>query len=1200
MSSTLEARPTETQLLNFSLPRVEAGHELTLNVAMRSYPMRCHDTHTRNEARASMRFLRHVPDADLSHYIEAPLPSDAVAMIEVTEQIEIDGRPAPQTVHLSVHVPRAGVLSAARFLRAAERRPWDVHPKLARYAHLLSAEAGDTDPFPEHIGAFLTPFDSAASLIYTHPDLINLSMKDGGHIPAYILDKCVRAALRRSGGLVDVIEDLGTAWMRTEPAKGPQGETLHDSEGNLVYTRIVHGKVASALSGTLGVALRLAKDDEHLRGEQWTVQHGVTTATYNALASDGAAPHASLLAAEHVLAAGPYKWALANRTPGSGLVVDPNLSYAPKPAQSVFNTSDIWMSTDKNHEITAPVLTELLAGRVHVTLFSPAHPDGLLRAQLIPDGAVIDRQEVKFKAQFAAPAGVTTTATATGTFRLNDLRSAVTFAISATGLGTSPSGAFGVGTKGAGAKTLRPFAIVDDSANGTLTLRCTNEWLRHLSACVQYRDENGGAIVPQGWSDKIPGGLKAIFQQDDNTKFLALVPPVRTVFGIPLPAEPTSLSIPVPPDARSIQIYFGGLGRGGSYDTAVCPVGVATTVVAEMAIPLVLCFAGIAVTNSAPVVKLMANKEVLFAVCAAASFLVAGGTATYIGTSQDSGAALKDVAITLGPMLLSPATALGQYLLQQISAGAAARAVPFFNVFTTVVSAAVTAAQLSQTICEVLSSPWVFNAEITRAIDLDITLKPDAEFKRFPDLATTYAVHVVYDKGATLPTQTFALAGSPPRSQPIKVKFSDIPAGGRLKVYVFFYAPNGWQAGQGESPWIDAKGTSGSSLVIDGLQIKTNEVPLGEWSVYNHASKLAYDKAKGGHYWLGTKHPPTATATTPSPYAKNLIHRLLSITTAQRPAMMAYAWQATGLNQPRDDASTPPTDQSMYTLQNVSTLENPDSAYATPPVGFNLAPGVFYDVTSPDDGSGRNFFVDSSRGEYDLEKNHAGGMHLRRVEVRYQGRPDFATRTDKSWGRFPFALDRYVLHPQGVVLGVSYSTHKLWILPLATAPSSDDKAPQAVMSAGNGRREGLLDGPRAIAVGLDGRVLVLEGVNNRIQAFDIEGKPVAYFKNPDGGKKLPYLALKDPANSTYLDLAVEAKGYLYVLRYRNDPRPENYQVDLYEPDGTFLVSTPRVAADKLTVDLLRNMYTLNYEVILGKDGRTEPSVSLWTPPAPPK
>lgn len=1198
MNAAQESRPTEKHLLNFIQPQVAADSELVLHVGLRSFAVRPHDAHTRREARTEQRFLRHIPDSDLTHYLEAGLPSDAVSMLELARPIEIDGRPAEQTLQLAFHVPHSGVQSAARLSRESAQKLWDVHPKLLPYAAQLAAE-GDSDWMPEGISNLHGSFESAQALLLAHPELINLGTKGDFDIPAYIKNQCVAVALSRSGALTEIIGSLGERWMKTELAVGPDGQPLRDAQGNLVYTRILHTRVAAALPGPLGLAIRLAKDDERLRGQQWNVQYGVTTATYAARASDGSATaQEGLLAAEAVSAAGPYKWALANRTPGSGLVMDPNLSYAPAPANKEYNTSDIWLNNDKDAALSPAVVQDLLAGRVHVTLSTPAYPEGLLRAHLKPEGTVEAGKPVTLKAEFAGlVAG--TKASASGSFRLNDLRTALTFAIKANKeLGASPSGAFGIGEKGEGGKTLRAFSIVDDSANGNLVMHCTNEWLRHLSACVQYRDAKGQVLAPKDWSDKIPSGLRPIFQQDPNTKFLELVPPVRTVFGVPLPADPTRIVIPVPPDAQSIQLYFGGLGRGGSYDSAVCPVGVAVTVVAEMALPMIILFAGIAITNSQPVVKLMADKEVLFAVCTVAGFLVAGGSATYIGVAQDSTKAIKDLAITLGPMLLSPATALGQYLMQKFAEGTAARCAPFFNVFSTIVSAAVTAAQLSQTICEVMSSPWVFNAEITRAIDLDITIKADERWHKFPDLATSYAVSVVYDKGATLPRQVFRLS-APPHSKPLNVKFSDVPAGGRLKIYVFFYAENGWQAGQGESAWIDAKGTSGSTLSIAGLEITTNEVPLSGASIYTHASKIAYTKARG-HFWQGSKDPPTATATSPQPYRDHQIQRLLSITTAQRPAMVAYAWQATGLNQPMDDAATPRSNQSMYTLQNLSTLEDPDSAYATPPVGFNLPGAVFYDVTSAQDGSGRNFFVDASRGDFDAEKNPAGGMHLRRVELKYLGKPDFATRSNKSWGRFPVGIDRYVLHPQGVVLGVSYKSHKLWMLKLPAAASSDDLAAQATMAGGEGKREGLLDGPRALAVGLDGRVLVLEGGNDRIQAFDLEGKPVRYFKNPKGGENISTLALKDPANSSYLDLAVEAKGYLYVLRRRNGTGPENYQVDLYEPDGTFLVSTPKVAADKITVDLLRNMYTLNYEVILGKDDRTEPSISLWIPPAPPK
>ena len=278
-------------------------------------------------------------------------------------------------------------------------------------------------------------------------------------------------------------------------------------------------------------------------------------------------------------------------------------------------------------------------------------------------------------------------------------------------------------------------------------------------------------------------------------------------------------------------------------------------------------------------------------------------------------------------------------MLQKVAEGAAAHAVPFFNVFTTVVGGVATAAQISQTIIEVLSSPWVYGAELTRAIDLHITLEPDERWKRFPDLATRYVVRVVYDQGATLPNAEFMLPGQPPRSQAIVVKFEGIPAGGRLKIYVFFYAENGWQAGQGESPWMDAKGTSEATLEVKGLRITTNEVPLGTWSVYVHRSKIAYTEVRG-HYWKpALREPPTETITTPSPYGQKTIQRLLSITTAQAQNMVAYAWQASGLGLPPDEASKPPVTTPLYTLQNLSTLEVPDSAYAAPDVGFSRAPG---------------------------------------------------------------------------------------------------------------------------------------------------------------------------------------------------------------------------------------------------------------------
>ncbi len=100
------------------------------------------------------------------------------------------------------------------------------------------------------------------------------------------------------------------------------------------------------------------------------------------------------------------------------------------------------------------------------------------------------------------------------------------------------------------------------------------------------------------------------------------------------------------------------------------------------------------------------------------------------------------------------------------------------------------------------------------------------------------------------------------------------------------------------------------------------------------------------------------------------------------------------------------------------------------------------------------------------------------------------------------------------------------------------------------------------------------------------------------------MSLKDAVSNNihYLDLGVETKGFIYVLSYQGaGSAPSDYHLDIYNPDGTWLTRTPKNAADpgvngaRMIVDQWRNLYTLNYEAILGPNNRTEPSVSTWTP-----
>ena len=107
---------------------------------------------------------------------------------------------------------------------------------------------------------------------------------------------------------------------------------------------------------------------------------------------------------------------------------------------------------------------------------------------------------------------------------------------------------------------------------------------------------------------------------------------------------------------------------------------------------------------------------------------------------------------------------------------------------------------------------------------------------------------------------------------------------------------------------------------------------------------------------------------------------------------------------------------------------------------------------------------------------------------------------------------------------------------------------------------------------------------------------------------MPYLAggtsptapLHNSPGDTILDLAIEGRGYIYVLYLQNGgATAAQYFLAIYQPDGKFLVQTPAVAAGCISVDLMRALFALNYETIVDQNNRVQPSISKWLPSPPP-
>ena len=146
--------------------------------------------------------------------------------------------------------------------------------------------------------------------------------------------------------------------------------------------------------------------------------------------------------------------------------------------------------------------------------------------------------------------------------------------------------------------------------------------------------------------------------------------------------------------------------------------------------------------------------------------------------------------------------------------------------------------------------------------------------------------------------------------------------------------------------------------------------------------------------------------------------------------------------------------------------------------------------------SQRNFYVQPTS-----DSPTSYQYQLRQITL--DNKTPFNMNQTQSFGLFTLPFnDDFVVHPQGYVIAISYSLSRMMILKLPDTPSADDEVVSAILVSGpagdpakldpttkDEARQGLMNGPCALAVTADGRVLVLEqglGTSTapaRIQAF---------------------------------------------------------------------------------------------------------------------
>jgi hypothetical protein len=747
-----------------------------------------------------------------------------------------------------------------------------------------------------------------------------------------------------------------------------------------------------------------------------------------------------------------------------------------------------------------------------------------------------------------------------------------------------------------------------DSDKQTLKVSFKNYYLRYLGFYTEFKKADGSTIQQDG----------------KNRTYHGIIDAVNTILAIPLPPEACEFELKVPPEATSVTMYLGGLGRVvgvqdpddpkrtyyGKFDGEVCWLGCVLTAAFNLMLPTVSLVAGVSMAGLTAAEKMTAVRAAVQSI-----MLLQFQTIITLLTNMFTRPSMTQIGEQLAsivvqallqlPGLMEPfAKFLSAELAKEEAAEAILKVEPFFGWAATIIGIAADTASLLETSIEVSQSPAAYQLEAKRTIAATWVLTPDTKHGIWPEKATHYDVTATYGSGAT-PYKVSGTLPATPSKDPLNIRFDTLPAGDDVKVRfeAKLYAASGWLCGSASTGDVIAKPTDGPTLVLPSMSITENQVPLNNQTTYAYARKLAYNGNTAKHYYA------TDPNTTPDAAIKNLntsnvgrnLGRLTSLAyaTEQDSAgrvlseQLSYSFQASGQNLPLLGESTPNSGQ-MFTMQRVTVSDaDPEATLGRMPGGLEAQPVVIANTKDSSNTVGRGFlFIDPRDATY----------HVRPLVVDASGKFNL---TQQSFGRFNGAIDACAIDRSGVAVGVNRQNSKIETLVLAPTPQADAAAPLAVIHSGQGDRAGLVRNPIAVAALPSAGVVILsEGDRSNpnasppsLQAFDVHGNPAKEFKN----KGTAFVDLHSEARSvTYLDVAVEAMGYMYVLKYLGEGDTKlDYVVDLYNPDGTYLTQFTGIAAARLALNYWRDLFALNYEIMAKPgDGGTEPTVSVWLPSTP--
>lgn len=765
--------------------------------------------------------------------------------------------------------------------------------------------------------------------------------------------------------------------------------------------------------------------------------------------------------------------------------------------------------------------------------------------------------------------------------------------------------------------TVKPLG--GDNGNFVIDLVVTNSYIRHTSVFVSFLKADGVTAIPvtnDAWLKQVFGLCSPLINDclnwlvnnglensgllgTDTLKFLGKVGAESTFLGIPVKSANVDFTFKLPNDGPvgKIRVLVGSLGvsSGNDCDPIAAWFGLSLTALMDLAIPTFALLLTAGVQTNVVFDKMFRDVNLLLPIADNVYASVKDLFSDPSKVGKDISSLVLTLSNTLVKNVLTKPDILAS-LAEYFGMEEAEEAIPFVGWGFKVLAMEAAAAQLAQTVGEVVGSPRVVEFDLTLTMDAQITLVPE---QAFPDTASSFTITAQYTGNTT---RTYA--GTMPREKvpSLVVDWKDVPVGGKVSFVVAMFDSNGWGVGKGQAGPFDNL-LDGRTIFTAQVTVKQELYPLTADTTYQHKQLLQYN---GGYQWAPGTQAPTQTAANLGTGPDGGLEGLGNITLSDDLGVLGYVWEASGQGMPPPLGGGGGTPE-LYTMNNIGYRPIPggdhwpDAGYMTAPEGYSGAPILLYVRTAPGAGTGapRFLYLDPS-GDKDT------GYHLREVTPATDptvpmGDPrrlfDLATGT--SWGRFAVLPTSMAIHSNGYVVAVNPSCDHMLILALSAMSSPDADAPWASAPLQSGTAPGRFLTPALVAIRPDQTILVLEAGNQRIQAFSRGGHPVPAFPSMKPPYWFPLVSHARRDNVVYLSMSVDVANYVFILsQIGNGYDATDFYLDVYAPTGTLLFSQRGLNAAGLAVDLWRNVYTLNYQQIAGPGGRPEPSISEYTPSTP--